>query len=248
MLALLTSLVSWIGGLVVVVCVVLLRMLPPLLLLLLLLLWLIQHDCIVSILSTIFVIVIVLLIINETELRQRDIGRTAHWSRTPRLVARNANLPACRPPVTLPMTMCVCPASILPALTFTNTMLSAFKQDTPGFAAIRRRRSQTARHRRKTPFLDIGLNEHEAHLAEVDVHFTGTGGADGGEEVWVLERVRYVFELAAIAGEEDGSSARAIAYADDVADDIGWSVGRCGCERLVEAAVAGGEVGDGCFV
>jgi hypothetical protein len=74
------------------------------------------------------------------------------------------------------------------------------------------------------------------------VHFTRAGGPDRGKEVGLLEGVCYIFELATVAGEEDCAGARAVAYADDVADDVGWSVGGGGCEGLVEAAVAGGEV------
>jgi len=238
------SLALGIGGLVVVVCVILLRMLP---LLLTLLLWVIQHDCIFSILSTIFVILI-FFIVDKAELRKRDIRRTPYWPRTPRLVARNANLSTCRPSVTLPMTMCMSPTAILPALSLADTMLSAFEQDTPRLTTIRWRRSQTAGHRSKAPFLDIGLDEDKAHLSKIDVHFAGACSADGGKQVRMLESVRYVFELATVAGEEDCARAGTIADADDIADNIWWSIGRCGCEGLVEPTIAGGEVGDGCFV
>ena len=127
-------------------------------------------------------------------------------------------------------------------------MQSTFKQDTPRFTTIRRWLRQTSRHWRESPFLDICLDEDEAHLAEVDVHFTGAGRADRGEEVRVFQGMCYVFEFAAIAGEEDCPRTRAVADADDVADDVGRAVGGGGREGLVEAAVARGEVGDGCFV
>lgn len=72
-------------------------------------------------------------------------------------------------------------------------------------------------------------------------------GADGGEEVLGFEAVGDVVELLAVAGEEEGSGAGAVADADDVALDVGRAVGGR-CEGLVVAALAGGGVGYGVFV
>lgn len=52
-----------------------------------------------------------------------------------------------------------------------------------------------------------------------------------------------VFEFFAVASEEDGARARAVADADYVALDVAGAVGGGG-EGLVVAAVAGGGVGD----
>ena len=56
-----------------------------------------------------------------------------------------------------------------------------------------------------------------------------------------------VIELLAVAGEEEGAGAGAVADADDVALHVGGTVGG-GREGLVVAALAGGGVGYGVFV
>lgn len=94
---------------------------------------------------------------------------------------------------------------------------STLKQDGALLAAVRRRRCETARHGCKTPFLNVGFNEHKAHLAEVDVNLTRARGADGGEEVLRFKPVGDIFELFAVAGEKYGASAGTVANADDIA-------------------------------
>jgi hypothetical protein len=79
------------------------------------------------------------------------------------------------------------------------------------------------------------------------VYGAGAVGADGGEEVLRLEAVGDVVEFLAVAGEEKGAGAGAVADADDVALDIGRAVGG-GCEWLVVATLAGGGVGYRVFV
>jgi hypothetical protein len=112
----------------------------------------------------------------------------------------------------------------------------------PLLRAVRGRGRQGTRDGRETPLLDVGLDEHEAGLAEVDVHAAGPVGAHGGEEVLVLEAVADVLELLAVAGEEDGARAGPIADAYYVALDIGGPVRGWG-KGLVVPAVAGGKVG-----
>ena len=75
----------------------------------------------------------------------------------------------------------------------------------------------------------------------------GAVGADGGEEVLRLEAVGDVVEFLAVAGEEEGACAGAVADADDVALDVGRAVGSR-CEGLVVAALASGGVGYRVFV
>ena len=79
------------------------------------------------------------------------------------------------------------------------------------------------------------------------MHGTRPICADGGEEILGFQAVGDVVELFAVAGEEDGASSWAVADADDVALDVFGGV-VCGSERLVEAAVAGGDVREGGFV
>lgn len=128
-----------------------------------------------------------------------------------------------------------------------GALSSGLEEYTSLLAAVRGRRGQTARHGCQPPLLDIRLDEDEARLAEVDVDGARAVGADGGEEVRCLEAVGDVVELLAVAREEDGAGARAVADADDVALNVGRSVGG-GSEGLVVAALAGGGVGYGVFV
>jgi hypothetical protein len=79
------------------------------------------------------------------------------------------------------------------------------------------------------------------------VYGAGAVGADGGEEVLRFEAVGDVVEFLAVAGEEEGAGAGAVADADDVALDVGRAVGG-GCEGLVVAALARGGVCYGVFV
>lgn len=72
-------------------------------------------------------------------------------------------------------------------------ILSACSQQyAPLLGAVRRRGCERSGNRGEAPFLDVGLDEHEAGLAEVDVDDTGTVCADGREEVMRLEPVRNV--------------------------------------------------------
>lgn len=106
-------------------------------------------------------------------------------------------------------------------------------------ATVRRWWRETAGHGRKTPFLDVGLDEDEAALAKVDVHGAGPLRADGGEEVLRFEAVSHVVEFFAVTGKEDGAGPGTVADADDVALNVFRTVGSGG-EGLVVAAVTGG--------
>ncbi len=117
------------------------------------------------------------------------------------------------------------------------------EEDASLLRSVWRRRRQRSRHRGQAPLLDVGLDEHKAGLAEVDVHDGGAVGADGGEEVVRLQAVDHVLELLAVACEEDGACPGAVANADDVALDVLRAVGGRG-ERLVEPAEACRQVGD----
>lgn len=124
---------------------------------------------------------------------------------------------------------------------------TGFKQNTPLFTPIRWWRGQAPRHGCQPPFLDIRLDKDEARLSEIDVYGARTVCADGWEEVLRFQAVGNVLEFLAVAGEEEGAGAGAVADAYDVALDVGGAVGG-GCERLVVAALTGGGVGYGVFV
>ena len=121
------------------------------------------------------------------------------------------------------------------------------KQDTTLLTPIRGWWRKTPRHRRQTPFLDIRFDEDEAGLAKIHVHSAGAVCADGGEEILSFETVGYIVEFFAVASEEDGARAGAVADAYHVALDVGGAVGRR-CEGLVVAAGTGRGVGYGGFV
>lgn len=133
------------------------------------------------------------------------------------------------------------------ALSWSLSLPARLKQDTALLTPIRGWRRKTARHRRQTPFLNIRFDEDEAGLAEVDMHRTRAVCADGGEEVLGLETVCYIVEFLAVASEEDGARAGAVADAYHVALYVGGAVGGW-CERLVVTAGTNGGVGYGGFV
>ncbi len=122
-----------------------------------------------------------------------------------------------------------------------------FQQDAPLLATVRWGRGQAARHRRQAPFLDVGLDEHKSHLAEVDVHRAGSVGAHGGEQILRFEAMRNVVQFAAVAGEEDGTRTWTIADPDDIPLHEFRPVAG-GRERLVVPAMTGRGVSHGVLV
>lgn len=176
--------------------------------------------------------------VHKAQLRERNIRRTPLRARAHRLRPRQPRLLAPAPRVAKLERRVRAALS----LSLPHAVPPTLKQNTALLAAVRRRRRQAAGLRREPPFLDVGLDEHEAQLAEVDVHLAGPVGADRGEEVLRFEPVRHVFEFLAVAREEHGSRARSVADADDVALDVLGAVG-CPGEGLVVPAEAVGEVG-----
>lgn len=160
--------------------------------------------------------------IDQAELSERDIRRralgsgTSGWPAEPDVRALAA---AVLGQVTLPLP---------------HALPSALEQNATLLAAVWRRGRKTAGHRSQAPFLDIGFDEDEAHLAEVHVDVARAVGADGREEVLGFQAVGDVFELFAVAREEDGSGAWTVADADHVALFVGGCV-LCARERLVVA-------------
>jgi hypothetical protein len=101
-------------------------------------------------------------------------------------------------------------------LALTDAFPATFEENATLFASIWWRWCKTASHGSKTPFLDIGFNKDKAHLAEVDLDVARASGSDGGEEVLRFEAMSNILQFLSVAGEEDGSSARPVAYSDDV--------------------------------
>ena len=101
---------------------------------------------------------------------------------------------------------------------------AAFEQDAALLGAVGGWWCEGAGHRGQAPFFDVRFDEHEAQLAEVDVHLAGPVGTYCGEEVVRLEAVGYVFEFLAVTCEEDGSGAWSVANTDNIALLVFWSV------------------------
>lgn len=99
------------------------------------------------------------------------------------------------------------------ALSFAHAFPSAFQKNAALFAAVGWRRSQRASLRCESPLLHVRLDEHEAHLTEVDVNVGWTIGADRREEVLTLEPVCHVLKSFAVASEENCAGPWAVSYA-----------------------------------
>jgi hypothetical protein len=107
------------------------------------------------------------------------------------------------------------------------------------FAAIRRRRRKTTSHGGKTPFLDIGFDEDESRLSKINVYCAGAIGTDCWEEVLRFQAVGYIFELLAIAREENSTCAWAVSYTDNITLNVCRCVVR-GSKWLVVSSMATG--------
>lgn len=101
-------------------------------------------------------------------------------------------------------------------LTFANTFSATFEENAALFTAIWRWGCKAASHWSKTPFLNIGFDKDKAHLAKIDLDVARAVGSDGREEVLGFESMSDIFQLFPVAGEEDGSGARSVAYSDNV--------------------------------
>ena len=120
----------------------------------------------------------------------------------------------------------------------------ALEEDASSLGAVRGRRSESAHHRRESPLFYIRLDEDEPCLAEVDVHRASRVGADGREEVVLVHPDVGVLKLLAVAGEEDGACARAVADAEDVAFGERRAVGLSGEGVRVRLEAVRREVAD----
>lgn len=166
------------------------------------------------------------------ELRQRDVGGRAHRTGTGRRAA-GADDGASRP--------------VMPALRWSLAACGGLEQDAALFAAVGRRRRKAARHRRQAPLLNVCLDEHKAHLAEVDVHRAWPVGADAWKQILRLEAVCDIVQLPAVAGEKYRAGARPVADADDVALHKRRPVWRRR-EGLVVSSMASRDICDGVLV
>jgi hypothetical protein len=115
---------------------------------------------------------------------------------------------------------------------------TGFQQNATLLRSVRGWRSQTSSDGGQTPFLDIGLDEDEAGLSEVDVNSSRAVCANGGEEVLCLETVDYLFELLTIACKEDSTSSRPVTHTNNIAL-YQWGPIRSGAKWLVIAASTG---------
>ena len=124
------------------------------------------------------------------------------------------------------------------ALPRPHAVPSGFEQYASLLASVRWGWRKTACHGCQAPFLDVGFDEDEAALAEVDMHCARAVGADCGKEILGFESMGDIVEFLAVAGEEDSPGSGTVAYADDIALDVFWAI-IGGREGLVVAAMAG---------
>jgi len=115
------------------------------------------------------------------------------------------------------------------------------KKNRPLFAAVWWWGCQTASLRCEAPFLHVGFDEDEPHLAEVDMHLTRSVCADCRKEVLRFETVSNILEFLPVACEEERSGSWSVPNADNISLHIGWGVGGR-YEWLVVAAVSVGHV------
>jgi hypothetical protein len=174
-----------------------------------------------------------------------DGGRRDRWTARPPAAAAPARKRARTHPAS---TAATAAGLVVAVVSLTDAIPSpgneaALEQDAPALAPIRWRRGQCANARRQSPLLDVGLDEDEAGLAEVDVDGRRPARADAREEVEALEADEAVLMLTAVAREEDGSGPRPVADTEDVALAQRWAV-RMGGERVVVRPEAIGAVRD----
>jgi hypothetical protein len=124
---------------------------------------------------------------------------------------------------------------------------AGLEQDAALLATIGWGRGQAPCHGGQPPFLHIGFNEYEAHLAKIDMNGAGTIGPNCWKQILGAVVVGDILQLLAIASKEDCPRARSVADADDIALEERGAI-RCRCEWLVVSAVAGGLVGNRRFV
>lgn len=129
------------------------------------------------------------------------------------------------------------------------TVSTRLQQNAALFTPVGWRRRKATGHRGKTPFLNIRLDEHETHLAKVDVDGARTIGANCGKEILCFEVVGHLFQLLSISREEYASRPRPVSNANNIAlhifrtvwDSIEWlivspmSAGQICQRRFVEA-------------
>lgn len=102
---------------------------------------------------------------------------------------------------------------------------AGLEKNTALLGAVRGWRCEATGDGGETPFLDVGLDEDESGLAQVDVNSGRTVGADSREEVLRLEPMHDFLELLAVASEEYGAGSGSISNADDIALDETGTVG-----------------------
>lgn len=112
---------------------------------------------------------------------------------------------------------------------------AGLEKNTALLGAVRGWRREATGDRGEAPFLDVGLDEDESRLAQIDVNSGRPVGADGREEVLRLEAMHDFLELLAVASKEYGTGAGSISNADNVALDKTGAVG-CMTKGLVVVA------------
>lgn len=121
---------------------------------------------------------------------------------------------------------------------------ASFKKNTALFASIRGRGSETASHRRQTPFLYICFDEDETRLSKVYVNCAGPVGSNSREKILGLEAMSDILQFLAVSSEEYCPGPRSISYADDIPLHKLWTI--CwAIKRLIISSMPRGRISDG---
>lgn len=98
-------------------------------------------------------------------------------------------------------------------------LCAGLEENTALLGTVRGWRREAAGDGGESPFLDVGLDEDEARLAEIDMNRGWAVGANSREEVLRLETVNDFLELLAVASKEDSSGPGSVPNTYDVALD-----------------------------
>lgn len=141
---------------------------------------------------------------NVGQLGKGDVSRRPNGARADRLGGSNSRASRC--------------VRLVDALRDLGGAFSPrFKQNASLFAPVRWGRGEATSHWGQTPFLDIAFDEHEAHLAKIDMNAAGTVGANGREKVLRPVVMHHILEFLPVASEEYCARSGSVAHSNDIA-------------------------------
>ena len=113
---------------------------------------------------------------------------------------------------------------------------SSFEKDAALLTSIGRRRGETSRHWRQTPFFNIRFDEDEATLPKIDVYSTRAISTHSRKEILGLQAMSNIIKLLTVTSEEEAAGSWAVANANHIAlNEFRTVIG--GVEGLVVASL-----------